>query len=242
MTLLVDIGNTRTKYILTRAIYTDKSKVVDNPDINFDWLNGHFKDVKRICISCVTGNTLLKTISDWADDKDIDLKIIESEEKRYGLVSSYQQPKKLGVDRWLVMIGALNLYPDKDILIVDAGTATTIDLLSSTGKHQGGWIIPGINLMIDSLLANTSKIEVKSELNPSISFGQNTNTNVNNGSWAAIIGAINLAVSQASKHPNSFDLILLTGGNARYIETLLEHKVIIEENLIFHGLQRYNLD
>ena len=72
--------------------------------------------------------------------------------------------------------------------------------------------------------------------------GDNTNTNVNNGCWGATIGAINLAMTQASKELGLIDEMLLTGGNARYIEVLLDDNTIIEDNLILHGLQRYNLD
>jgi type III pantothenate kinase len=242
MTLLIDIGNSRTKYILANVISSNESMVVNNHCINFNWLDDHFKSVEKIIISCVSSNTILKVISEWAKNTQIELKIIESEAKRYGVVSIYQQPKKLGVDRWLSMIGALSLHPDKNILIVDAGTATTIDLLSAGGQHHGGWILPGINLMIDSLLANTSKIEANRKENPSLTFGDNTNANVNNACWAATLGAINLAITQARKELDSIDVILLTGGNARYIAPILEDEIIIEDNLILYGLQRYNLN
>ena len=242
MTLLIDIGNTRTKYILADLMHSNKSRVVDNYCIDINWLNDNFKLADKVLISCVSTDAILNIIINWAHIKAIEVKVIQSEARRYGLVSLYQQPGKLGVDRWLAMIGALSLYSDKNILIVDAGTATTIDLVSASGQHHGGWILPGINLMIDSLLVNTSKIKTNRDVMPSLSFGENTNTNVNNGCWGATIGAINLAITQASKELGSIDEILLTGGNARYIEVLLDDNTIIEDNLILHGLQRYNLD
>jgi type III pantothenate kinase len=242
MTLLIDIGNSRTKYILADLIDSNNSRVIDNDCIDVNWLDDNLRLADKILISCVSSNAILTLIINWANINVIEVKVIESEASRYGLVSFYQQPKKLGVDRWLAMIGALSLYSGKNILIVDAGTATTIDLVSASGQHHGGWILPGINLMIDSLLANTSKIEANKDVKPSLSFGDNTNTNVNNGCWGATIGAINLAMTQASKELGSIDEILLTGGNARYIKALLDDKSIIEDNLILHGLQRYKLD
>jgi len=242
MTLLIDIGNSRTKYILADLINAKKSLVVDNYCIDVNWLDDNFGLAEKFLISCVSSNAILNVIINWANIRAIEVKVIESEARRYGVVSIYQQPKKLGVDRWLAMIGALSLYSDKNVLIIDAGTATTIDLLSANGQHHGGWILPGINLMIDTLLANTSKIKSNTDVKPSLSFGENTNTNVNNACWGATIGAINLAMTQARKELGSIDEILLTGGNAKYIEALLEDKIIIEDNLILHGLQRYNLN
>ena len=68
----------------------------------------------------------------------------------------------LGVDRWLaILAAAFKLYPQKNVLIIDAGTATTVDLLAKSGVHQGGWILPGItipclNSVLNLILRSTS--------------------------------------------------------------------------------------
>jgi type III pantothenate kinase len=241
MILLIDIGNSRTKYILADEISNEKAKGVNNDCISVEWLDSNFKEIKKIIIASVSADSILNLIIDWATINLIQFKLIESETKAYGVISSYQHPKQLGIDRWLAMIGAATLYSNKNILIIDAGTATTIDLLSAQGQHYGGWILPGIHLMFDSLVKHTSKINTPQALIASVAFGDDTDTNVNNACWAATIGAINLAIIQASRQLTIIDVILLTGGNASSVEKLLEYPSIIEDNLIFYGLERYNL-
>ncbi len=242
MTLLIDIGNSRTKYIFSDKLSTEKYKTVNNQQLTFDWIVSNFNNAKQVILANVSRNELSDVLMRWAAENNIKIQIVESEVESFGIKSFYQQPKQLGIDRWLAILGAAKLYANKNILIVDAGTATTIDLLSAKGQHLGGWILPGIDLMFDSLLTNTSKISAHQKLSASLAFGDNTSDNVNNACWAATVGAIELAITQASKQLKGLDLVVVTGGNAINIKALLSDKVTIEHKLIFHGLQRYKLN
>ena len=133
----------------------------------------------------------------------------------------------------------IGLYPRQNLLIVDAGTATTIDVLTSSSDHLGGWILPGIELMFDSLLKNTSNIYAKKSSLSKMVFGTNTSDCVNNACWASTIGFIQVAITQAREQGIEIDLILLTGGNAKSLVSLINEPVILVEKLIFHGLLRY---
>lgn len=240
MIILVDIGNSRTKYLIADKVSIEKYQVVNNSELDIFWLNSHWQEATKIILANVSKNLFTDVISDWTDKKGINLIVVESEAERFGVKSAYQQPKQLGIDRWLVMLAAENLYKTQNVLIVDAGTATTVDALSAQGQHLGGWILPGIDLMFNSLLTNTSKVKAKKLTVGNLSFGTNTSENVNNACWAATTGAIELAITQATIELGSIDLILLTGGNARYLQPMIKHQTVIENNLIFYGLQRYN--
>lgn len=240
MILLVDIGNSRTKYLTAEQVSTEKYQVVYNSELNSQWLNLHWQKAEKIILANVSHSAHTDVISDWANSKGVSLIVIESESQRFGVKSAYQQPKQLGIDRWLALLGAANIFKNKNILIVDAGTATTVDLLSADQQHLGGWILPGIDIMFNSLLKNTSKIKAEQSNAPALSFGKNTNENVNNACWAATVGAIELAVTQASIESTEIDFILLTGGNAQYLQPMIQYQTVIEDNLIFHGLQRYD--
>jgi len=240
MILLVDIGNSRTKYLASSQLGTENYQVINNSELNAQWLNRNWLKVEKVILANVSQSAHTDVISEWADVKGVSLVVVESEAQRFGVKSGYQHPNQLGIDRWLAIVGAAKLFKSKNILIVDAGTATTFDLLSAEQQHLGGWILPGIDLLFNSLLKNTSKIEAEQIKVPALSFGTNTSENVNNACWAATIGAIELAVTRATSELGYIDFVILTGGNAKNLQSMIQYDTVIENNLIFHGLQRYS--
>ena len=240
MSLLVDIGNSRTKYITVENLNSGQYQVIPNEKLTHDWLDENWLGLEKIILATVSKTSTTDTIKQWSKKNAIQLRIIESEAARFGVTSFYQEPIALGVDRWLALLGAAKLYPMKNILIVDSGTATTLDLLAANGKHKGGWILPGIDMMRISLFENTSKVKVEKTALPQVSFGSNTQENVNNACWAATLGTIEIALVEAEKQNTRVELIILSGGNAKNLSNLINHHYCIENNLIFHGLQRYN--
>ena len=87
---------------------------------------------------------------------------VESGATAGGVRSAYAEPAKLGVDRWMAMIGARTMDP-RTACVVSIGTAMTIDGLDGAGRHLGGVIVPGPDLMVGSLLRNTSEIARRAE-------------------------------------------------------------------------------
>jgi type III pantothenate kinase len=238
MRLLVDIGNTRTKYTVEQQGELSVIQTKRNEDINQQWLENITFSVKTIIISSVSEEHLVDVFLAYAKKNSIECFNVESESKRFGVTSSYQAPRTLGVDRWLTLLAANFIYSDENILIVDAGTATTIDLLDQSGKHLGGWILPGIDILFNSLLLNTSQIMATKEHHVDISFGKSTSDGVNNACWAATLGFINQSITQAKKQV-SLDKIILTGGNAEKLSILLSTKHHIVHELVFIGMQRF---
>jgi type III pantothenate kinase len=238
MRLLVDIGNTRTKYTFEQQGKLSVIQSERNENINAQWLENITVSVKAIIVASVSEKHLVEVFSDYATQQAIDFLNVKSESKRFGVTSSYRQPTTLGVDRWLTLLAANIIYSNENILIVDAGTATTIDLLDQTGTHLGGWILPGIDILFHSLLLNTSQIMATQEQKVDISFGKNSSEGVNNACWAATLGIINQAITQAKKQV-SLDKILLTGGNAEKLGALLSTKHHIVHELVFIGMQRF---
>lgn len=238
MRLLVDIGNTRTKYTVEQQGKLSVIQTKRNEDINQQWLENITFSVKTIIIASVSEEHLVDVFLAYAKKNSIEFFNVESESKRFGVTSSYQAPRTLGVDRWLTLLAANFIYSNENILIVDAGTATTIDLLDKSGKHLGGWILPGIDILFNSLLLNTSQIMATKENHVDISFGKSTSDGVNNACWAATLGFINQSITQAKKQV-SLDKIILTGGNAEKLSVLLSTKHHIVHELVFIGMQRF---
>jgi type III pantothenate kinase len=112
-------------------------------------------------------------------------------------------------------------------------------LLAASGVHQGGWILAGIETLFSCVLDNTSQVQADLAKTASVSFGASSSENVNNATWAATIGAINLAVSQSDQQGVVIDEILLTGGNGRTLASLLSRRCTVIKDLVFIGLQAY---
>lgn len=239
MIVLIDIGNSRTKYCIVSRKKRGAVCSMPNESITTDFFTDNFKSVEKLIVASVSHNDLTKTIELWCQIQHIDYKQVVSEKNKNGVVSAYNQPSQLGVDRWLTLIAANTLYPNKNTLIIDAGTATTFDLLASNGVHQGGWILAGIDTLFNCVLENTSKVQASVTNTPSLAFGVNSSENVNNATWAATVGAVNLAILQSEQRGIIVDEILLTGGNGQALVSLLTNPCTMVEDLVFIGLQAY---
>ena len=238
MRLLVDIGNTRTKYTYEQQGVLSEVQSEHNEAISEEWLANITQSVKKIIVASVSEAYLVDVFVKFAEQHSIELLNVKSESERFGVTSSYQQPTTLGIDRWLTLLAANILYKNKNILIIDAGTATTVDLLDNNGRHLGGWILPGIDIIFNSLLLNTSQVLATQEHQSNVSFGRNTSDGVNNACWAATLGFIKQGIKQANKQV-SLDEVLITGGNAEKLGALLTTKHHIINELVFLGMQRF---
>jgi len=238
MKLLVDVGNSRTKFLFEIDNKLTEIEHIANDAVNDKWLQNTFVKVTSITLASVNQNKLTEIFSTFSKRQKIPFIQVKSESERFGVISCYQEPTTLGVDRWLTLLATANLYRNKNVLIIDAGTATTADLLDNNANHVGGWILPGIDTLFTSLLANTTQVSATQTPVSAMTFGKNTSECVNTACWAATVGFIEQAVIQTKKLM-VLDQILLTGGNAEGISKLLvvDHKVI--DKLVFFGIQRF---
>jgi type III pantothenate kinase len=242
--LLIDIGNSRTKYVIESHEQLSEIHTMENHQLTEYWFSQTCQGVNEVIAANVSQASLTKSLAMWAKNRAVRFLSVTSEVSAFGIETAYQQASQLGVDRWLALIGASVLYPKKNILIIDAGTATTIDLLHNDGQHLGGWILPGVDTMFNSLLQNTvhvSATQTSHENLPNLTFGKNTSECVNNACWAATVACIKQGLIEAEKY-GDLDMTLLIGGNAVTINALLDDKCQHNEKLIFIGLQRYSVN
>lgn len=239
MIVLIDIGNTRTKYCIVKDGNTNPQEAISNSSFSTDFLDANFKAATRLIVASVSEQQLTEDLSSWCHRRKINYQRVVSEAKRNNVITAYQVPTQLGIDRWLTLIGAAEIFPNKNVLIIDAGTATTVDLLAANGQHQGGWILAGINTLITSILATTTQVQANDKEQESVAFGKNTSENVHNAAWAATVGAVNLAISQAQQYGFVVDEVIFTGGNGATLSTLIACRSKVIEGLVFTGLQAY---
>ena len=161
-------------------------------------------------------------------------------ESREELINDYTDQSTLGVDRWLAAMGAWKLYGE-DAIVINAGTAITIDLIQIDKKRKahfrGGMILPGIAISLGILNNSTNLIDT--EIGQSQYPSVNTKDAVTTGILMSIQGAVNLV---CKKLPSNLP-ILLCGGDADLIFSQSEEdwksRIKIESDLIFEGLMSY---
>lgn len=162
---------------------------------------------------------------------------VRSVAEQAGLRSAYQSPELLGVDRWVAMLGALELDL-QPCCIVDCGTAVTVDVLDRGGHHQGGLILAGLALSRHALSQRAHRLSDAGEGELPL-LATETLTAIRSGTFHGLAAAIaGLFRSVSDSRPDPLQLVL-TGGDAEILMPELAHcSPRLEADLIFHGLLR----
>lgn len=151
------------------------------------------------------------------------------------LCSRYQQPQKLGVDRWMGLIAARQ-RTSGPALVVSVGTAMTVDALSAEGVFLGGVIVPGMTMMQQSLLQGVAQVhDVTGEV---VDFPCTTADAVQSGVIAALCGAIQLQHARLAQEAGVTPHCLMTGGGAASLLPYLELPVEHVPALVLEGIER----
>jgi len=242
--LLIDAGNSRLKWgvlddgDIRRTGHISQERIRDQGLAALTSKLPRRVDVVRA--SNVAGNSFATRLSGVVGlHCNADIHFARSEKRGWGVTNSYRQPRRLGVDRWVAMIGAW-AEMQSACLIVDAGTAVTLDAIDDDGVHLGGQIIPGVETMLASLSSATSdipliKASAKQSRGDLKMFGHNTAAAAREGAQNALAGAIDRAFRTLQS--NAYDpTIILTGGGASRILAALDATPLHRPNLVLHGL------
>ena len=231
MNLTLDIGNSGTKL----ALFEGKTKIS----------SARIKDFNRESFEkIISGFTFDKVIiSSVKVTPDFVTEILSarnifihtlSYKSKLPFEIQYKTPETLGSDRIANLAGAFNLFPNEDILIIDAGTAITYDFLIK-GVYKGGNISPGINIRLKALHYFTDKLPLISASDDFDSPGQTTRDAILSGVINGVIYEINEYIC-AFKKNNKNNKIILTGGNSEYISAKLNNQIIRISDLVNDGL------
>ena len=149
-----------------------------------------------------------------------------------GLINSYSDPARMGVDRWLAMLAARDVIGGR-VCVVDAGSALTIDIVDEKGLHEGGYIIPGPELMERALLLDTDRVRFEEDAAYDLSPGKSTAEAVRHGIAIAQAGAVLFVLSQMKI---ADDKLLICGGGGEVLCALLGSRGQYQPDLVFDGL------
>lgn len=244
MWLLVDIGNTRIKWCTAQpeqlgavqsSVHQQQFSVTQLTD---SW--GQLPVPQRVLLSSVADPALALQITDWCQQHwTLTVEQVQTPAQGFGISVAYAEPQRLGSDRFVAMVAAYQLEK-QPLLVVGCGTALTIDVLDQDGRHQGGYILPGLQLMRQSLVQHTAQLSelpmVQADTTDwQLSPGKDTPGCVNHGALLALSGAITRARQQAHALFGEVNCVL-TGGDAATLLPTLGESCRYEPELVLRGL------
>ena len=192
---------------------------------------GPFATLSKARLSSVANKAVAQSLQKQLHDEfNVELEIARVSPSVAGVSCGYEQPDTLGIDRWLAVIAAYHHYAGA-VLVVDAGSAITIDLVGPQGEHLGGYILPGLVLMRAALWQGTDKVQVESEESINMLVpGTSTENAVNRGCLLAAVATIE---KLASQYPAS---VVMTGGDAVVLADALSLQSEHRADLVLEGL------
>lgn len=236
MILAIDCGNTRVKWGLREPQESGSAwralgavPLADIARLESDWSS--LPAPSRIVIANVAGEparkALLEQLARWA----VEPRWVIAQAVQCGVTNGYADPGRLGADRWAALVGAWHLQRGA-CLVVNAGTATTVDMLSSQGLFRGGIIIPGVDLMKRALAQHTAGLPLAQ--GRLVDEPQCTADAIETGCLHAQAGAIERMYARLEAGA----VCLLSGGNAERIRPILNIPARAVDNLALEGLLR----
>ncbi len=251
MLLTIDAGNTRTKW----AIFDCNGEITQhgacvNDQISVMDLSPKSLGYERVIISNVAGKTHASRLESLLASHHLPITWVSASLEACQVRNGYMKAETLGADRWAALIAAWHIQ-QAPCIVVNAGTAVTIDALSPSTNNQqgeflGGMILPGVKLMLTSLGQNTAQLpkpDAAHELDANIYldiFSKSTTHAINAGVLNAITGAITQMSKALATKCGQIPYIILSGGDAPVIQSYLINTVkkpsIIIDHLVLKGL------
>ena len=243
--LTVDLGNSRAKFGIfewkndrVRLVALSAVSLSVHGDIAGQiavWVQQYSVDA---CIAAGSNPPILdQLIADWPEQLPVATAIRTA--RMIPVTLLVDQPDAVGLDRVLNALAAVRLYPHQNVIIVDSGTATTIDLVSMDGSFCGGTILPGLRLSAIALHDYTARlpmidVDVQNSVSPQLP-GKDTESAIRAGVFWGQVGAIREIVDRIGRTCGDHPIVVFTGGGSRLLNSHFERAETVEA-LALHGL------
>ncbi len=240
MILDLDVGNSRIKWRVGETggqpVASGSVPAVDDlftpPLAQFD--------IQRARIACVRGSELLAGLENSLEARwKLVPEVARVSRHCQGVSVAYADLNRLGVDRWLAMLAAYRTASGP-VVVVDCGTALTVDLVAAHGDHLGGYIVPGLRLGTTALTGNTT-IRLAAQPDWGLDPGQSTEDAIYHGSLMMLVSLIEAVIrrERAGLFRSAAPVVLLTGGDAGLIKQFVDAarlEVRVVPDLVLDGL------
>lgn len=246
---LIDVGNSTLKAITIEVNTAQQTVNVLSP-LNVhqnieQWFASQpaIESSQKVWFASVRGDDENLHIVDFLHQHGIAGEQITTSAEAFGVKNSYAQVSKMGVDRWLAMLGA-DLLSEGNCVVADAGTALTVDALVAH-QHVGGWISPGLQLAKDAVTGSTRRVFQDPKQHHQLVFGNDTEECLALGCMAQLYGTLMAAISVMQRQQSNFTFIV-SGGDVDLITSIsktlpLSQSVIYKPNVVILGLLRFAL-
>lgn len=240
MNLIIDIGNSRIKIAVFKKSELIHTEIFTSQLFIENVLNTiEAYQCKNAIISLVghLDEHILETLK-----TKINLIFLNSNTK-IPFKNNYATPKTLGVDRIALISSAVVTFPNKNVLIIDAGTCITYDFVNSEKVYLGGAISPGIIMRYKALQKFTNKLPLLSPVFNENLIGNSTESCIHSGVLNGIIFEIDSTIDKY-KEKNQDLTIVLTGGDVNFLANKLKNSIFANPNFLLEGLNTiltYNL-
>jgi type III pantothenate kinase len=240
MNLIADIGNSQIK-----LAWFEQGKIIESIRTE----EGRWEDVTKLIKEKPTGYAIISSVNQTIEPVETALDQIKAEvllldhKTPLPFQISYTTPETLGRDRIAAAAGAQYVCPFCNVLIIDMGTAITIDFISSEGIFMGGNISPGMQIRYRSLHEFTAKLPLITKDSAFPAFGTDTRTAIAAGVQQGIINELNSYISDFARQHPACEFII-TGGDADFFISKLNRSVFAIPDLVLKGLNyilEYNI-
>ncbi|WP_428223449.1 type III pantothenate kinase [Flavobacterium sp.] len=235
MVLIVDVGNTRVK----AAVY-EKDTLTELLVFNVEFfleeiekILKKYSKIKEMVLSSV-GNLKEDTLMELR--KVVNIHVI-TRDLKFPFLNKYATPQTLGIDRMVIAAGAVLQFPQKNRLIIDAGTCVTYDFVDSNDVYHGGAISPGLRLRYEAMHAYTAKLPLLTLQEVEVLIGDTTSLAMHSGVVNGLTFEIDGYIDHLKGARENF-IIILTGGDANFLAKRLKNTIFANSNFLVESLSK----
>jgi type III pantothenate kinase len=233
--LAIDSGNTAIKWgLYDGGQWIVQGVVLQSERTTLSQVWAELPVPSSVIISNVAGMSVAKELASLLNRWRVPLKWITAKVSQCGVHNCYVNPERLGCDRWAALIAAWHILRQSG-LVINVGTAMTVDTLTDTGEFLGGIIVPGPESMRQALANRTDALSIVVSGHFQ-DFPNNTEDALYSGMIQALTGAVERMHGLLSRHLNAPAAIIVSGGGAKLLSTHIPvpHRII--DNLVLEGL------
>ncbi|PID49306.1 MAG: hypothetical protein CR991_07090 [Proteobacteria bacterium] len=246
--LLSDIGNSRLKWSwldnADNGIRTPQQTIAHGTQAASEAALFHLHQllqdhdpVQQLILVHVLGEAFTEAVHTLCQQQGCDLIVVNSQSTAYGIRLAYPNPAHFGADRFVGLLATRQLAVDQAAIIVDSGTALTIDAIKRNGEHQGGLILPGLALMCDALSQRTeARHMIEPLLEPITLFANNTRQAMGSGCLQGLAQAVQGICQRMQRELAEETQVILCGGDAERLYNLLEINARLRPDALMDGL------